>query len=629
MKMWKRLLGLFVAVLMILPSGMAFAEEERVEITFCVGDETLLINGEAVTVEKPYVVGEGVTLVPLRVITEAFGATVDWENTTRSITLTYPGVSILLQIGNPIAEVNGKAETLLAAPELPTEYTMVPLRFISENFGATVSYDEETEKITVVKEASEDGGILSGGVDSKYIGDSYYNWNMENPVDMQMTDRNFDGTYTSFEDEFGYLEILVEMKAEDYDFEKDFAEGKASFLGATLTKAEKDTKNSARKSMYFQARTKESHCSIKKIVTNQYIYTIYSIYDLEATEKKDEAIRIMETFTLGFREEDIHDLSNAKDGVRLFADEELNFTFAIPQDYVQIVSESEVNVFRFVPFSPEDTLSQIAFGIYSKSEVGDAKTMAEGDYQRNKADSNEEIATFSEEVVAGSYGALSVYEYNTTAKKTAGEEYMRDIFFELGEYTYNLAVCVKMPKEDVDGYIAELVAGLSFEEIDPNQAGILMRNIPEEEEETFAVAFGDDGTVQVPVSYQEQQISSINTNLFNLYNGVVLSLQKVDASQFGDPRVYDEVKRLEAKFAIQEKNEILKSTEVKAIGKNTFGVFSYKTVEDGETIYFQVYGLLKKADLYLAIVGYPELAYSEKNRQEIVDILRTLTFEKA
>ena len=152
MKKYLALIMVFVLILTASTASFtAFANDDVVRIEFCVGDDTLSINGEQIKVEKPYVVGEGVTLVPLRVITEAFGATVEWTESTQSIDLTYPDVNIHLQIGNPVAEVNSKAETLLAAPELPDSTTMVPLRFISETFGATVSYDEATEKITVVK----------------------------------------------------------------------------------------------------------------------------------------------------------------------------------------------------------------------------------------------------------------------------------------------------------------------------------------------------------------------------------------------------------------------------------------------------------------------------------------------
>ena len=162
----KALLALTLASLLAL---FAFAAEDTgskyvsrlenvIEISFKVGDDTLLINGEEVTVEKPYVVEienvGGVTLVPLRVITEAFGAEVVWEDETQKIFLSYEDTEIELQIGNIIAKINGEEQELLTAPELPTDYTMVPLRFISENFGADVSYDDETMAIFVIK-----GGI--------------------------------------------------------------------------------------------------------------------------------------------------------------------------------------------------------------------------------------------------------------------------------------------------------------------------------------------------------------------------------------------------------------------------------------------------------------------------------------
>lgn len=132
----------------------AVAKNESIEISFCVGDSDILINGDVVTVEKPYVVGEGVTLVPVRVITEAFGAVVEWDDVEKKVTLKYKDSSIMIYIGNDIADINGESIKMLAAPELTDAgFTMVPLRFISENFGAIVKYDEVTKTIYVNKEA--------------------------------------------------------------------------------------------------------------------------------------------------------------------------------------------------------------------------------------------------------------------------------------------------------------------------------------------------------------------------------------------------------------------------------------------------------------------------------------------
>lgn len=148
----KKITGIiFAIILSVTLTTVCFArlESQNVEISFKVGDSTLIVNSQELTVETPYVVGEGVTLVPVRVITEAFGAKVDWDGTDKMVTLSTEDKIIRLWIGKDTASVDGKEVTLLSAPQLTNSVTMVPLRFISESFGADVSYDDETRAILV------------------------------------------------------------------------------------------------------------------------------------------------------------------------------------------------------------------------------------------------------------------------------------------------------------------------------------------------------------------------------------------------------------------------------------------------------------------------------------------------
>ena len=63
----KKQITAFLTALAMMPAASAgvFADGDKVEISFKVGDSTLLINGSPTTVETPYVAGEGTTLVPL------------------------------------------------------------------------------------------------------------------------------------------------------------------------------------------------------------------------------------------------------------------------------------------------------------------------------------------------------------------------------------------------------------------------------------------------------------------------------------------------------------------------------------------------------------------------------------
>lgn len=123
---------------------------QNVEISFCIGQSILSINGNKVEVEAPYIAGEGVTLVPLRVISEAFGAQVNWDGETKTVTIAHNENNISVQIDNKTAVVNGENKTLEESPELTENgITMLPLRFISEELGATVGYEHETQAISV------------------------------------------------------------------------------------------------------------------------------------------------------------------------------------------------------------------------------------------------------------------------------------------------------------------------------------------------------------------------------------------------------------------------------------------------------------------------------------------------
>ncbi len=127
-------------------------EEESVRVEFSIGDSMIGINGEMVEVEKPYIVGEGVTLVPIRVISESFGAEVNWDGETKTVTVKLADTEIIVTIDSKVAIVNGEEMELEEAPELTENgFTMIPLRFISEKLGAEVGYIHETQTITVEK----------------------------------------------------------------------------------------------------------------------------------------------------------------------------------------------------------------------------------------------------------------------------------------------------------------------------------------------------------------------------------------------------------------------------------------------------------------------------------------------
>ena len=89
------------------------------------------------------------TFVPLRAIAEALGATVGFEDVTKTVTLTRGGTVVQLQIGNPKASVNGQPVTLDVPGVIMNGRTLVPVRFISEAFGAQVNWDDFSRTVSI------------------------------------------------------------------------------------------------------------------------------------------------------------------------------------------------------------------------------------------------------------------------------------------------------------------------------------------------------------------------------------------------------------------------------------------------------------------------------------------------
>ncbi|MBP1988495.1 alpha-tubulin suppressor-like RCC1 family protein [Paenibacillus eucommiae] len=113
------------------------------------------LDGKALTFDQPPMLIAERTMVPLRTIFESMGADIEWNNATSTATAIKGQTEIKLTIGSDIAYVNGQTLKLDAPPVIIHERTLVPVRFIGESFGASVGWDEVTK--TVVIKTGEPG----------------------------------------------------------------------------------------------------------------------------------------------------------------------------------------------------------------------------------------------------------------------------------------------------------------------------------------------------------------------------------------------------------------------------------------------------------------------------------------
>jgi hypothetical protein len=118
-------------------------------IRLTAGAPTATVGDEERILDAPPMIVNGVTFVPLRFIGEALGADVTWNEALKVVFLAKGSSRVQLSIGSKLAIIDGRITQLLEAPFIQNERTMVPLRFISEAFGADVTWDQATKAVTV------------------------------------------------------------------------------------------------------------------------------------------------------------------------------------------------------------------------------------------------------------------------------------------------------------------------------------------------------------------------------------------------------------------------------------------------------------------------------------------------
>jgi hypothetical protein len=113
-------------------------------------DIKVLLNGTTIRFDGtgPEEVDSRV-LVPLRGVFEAMGATVDYAASTQVITAKRGDIRVVLTIGIQRATVNDKPQVLDVPPQVKSNRTLVPLRFVSEALGATVRWSDPDQTVFI------------------------------------------------------------------------------------------------------------------------------------------------------------------------------------------------------------------------------------------------------------------------------------------------------------------------------------------------------------------------------------------------------------------------------------------------------------------------------------------------
>lgn len=107
-----------------------------------IGSTAVLVDEQAIINDVAPVIRNDRTLVPIRVITEALGGQVAWNEAAKEVTLTVNGKEIKMTIGK-VLEKYGVAPVIIGGR------TFVPVRFVADELGAVTTWDDATKTVTI------------------------------------------------------------------------------------------------------------------------------------------------------------------------------------------------------------------------------------------------------------------------------------------------------------------------------------------------------------------------------------------------------------------------------------------------------------------------------------------------
>lgn len=100
----------------------------------------VFFDGTEEDMREPAILRGGRTLLGLRETFDRLGAVVYYDSSTKSITAWRAERTVMIQIDNPEAQIDGKIITMDQPPIIEGRTTYVPLRFLGEALGAGVKY---------------------------------------------------------------------------------------------------------------------------------------------------------------------------------------------------------------------------------------------------------------------------------------------------------------------------------------------------------------------------------------------------------------------------------------------------------------------------------------------------------
>lgn len=150
----KKIISLILVVLTIIsPAICTIAVNERIDVYL---EEFSGIDGQKINFDIPPQSINNRTMVPIRAIFEAMGATVEWDEASQTAISKKDDITVKMTLNSTIEYINDSAVVMDVAPVIIEGRILAPARYVAEAFGYKVKWDDMTKSVLISKNDNYD-----------------------------------------------------------------------------------------------------------------------------------------------------------------------------------------------------------------------------------------------------------------------------------------------------------------------------------------------------------------------------------------------------------------------------------------------------------------------------------------
>lgn len=598
----------------------------QISVSFKAGTGTYTVNGKTIKAEASVQTG-GKTFVPVKVITDALGATLTVDLKAKTAIIKYNNVDIKLTDKKKEAVISGKKVSIDAAPYIKNNSFMATISFLADTLGADVSTSNGTT--TFLKEIANPNSIkdfssIIKKTNKTKIGDSYYKWSMQLPEDLKLEYRDFNGSENIFADQDESYLVSIYLVDADKDTNLDNITNniKESIKEYTLIDFIQDTHNGIDYVEFVYKDDKWTQQERVYIAKNKvYIMTIFT--KNEDSYDDEKYVNLMDSFKFNFDKggstEDLSDVT--AEGYRKYQDTRLKWSI----DMIPYWEEFKDNkIQNKVVFNGKDD-EYLSIEVYSREKGETLDSITQKSISKDMEELNPSMYTITnkENTTIDDVNCTKVYY---TLKLPAKVIYGCEIFIVDDNYKYLINSEIpenvyksSSEKEQFDG----MLNSFSFIKLDAKSTGKLLDpdkiNISSDKANTISTGLF---SIEVPFGWMEGE-KNTDTYKYFYKGGLSVGVGIYDVNSLSDL-----IRFLDEDFAKKAGKDFKLESKVTLSEK---GTTCYKYVitymEDGTEYKEEMYVLQKGNKSYIVDLVSENLFYSTKTINTFNNIWQSFTLK--